>query len=62
MKNSTGRDLQCGFLHVSSMTTVYLCNTYRLPSGGGWEEVLRSLPKQNFESVNEMLDAGWRVD
>ena len=39
--------------------TVYLTNLFTLPSA--WEQFL-ALPRETFDSAEEVASAGWRVD
>src|SRR5689334_452688 len=51
------------FAHTSGRTgygcTVFVCNLFQLP---GTEEGLLALPKEVFDSFEELSDAGWSVD
>jgi hypothetical protein len=60
-------EMDCGvmydFAHISGRTgygcTVFLCNFWLLP---GTEEELVALPKEVFDTFEEMIAAGWAVD
>jgi hypothetical protein len=63
--SNSGRE--CGllydFAHVSGRlgysATVVLCNLFELPRT---EEQFLALPKEVFDTPEEVYDAGWRVD
>ncbi|HEY7328494.1 MAG TPA: hypothetical protein VH592_12675 [Gemmataceae bacterium] len=60
-------EMQCGLLydimHLSGRTgfssTVFLCNIFLMPQN---EDEFLALPKEVFDSPEEMAAAGWCVD
>ena len=62
-----GREEECGLLydalHVSGKTgyssAVILCNLFDVPSD---ETAFLAMPKETFDSPEEVYAAGWRVD
>ncbi len=67
MRRRTGQEEECGLLydalHVSGNTgysaTVLLCNLFFAPSA---EDELLALPRETYDTPEEMYDAQWRVD
>jgi hypothetical protein len=56
----TGSDSDLGVMVEEDSDTynVYIVNLFRLKTGMDWD----ALPVEKFSSVEELIDAGWRVD
>src|SRR5437588_11768501 len=67
MRRRPGQEEECGLLYdafnLSGKTglsaTVYLVNLFCIPSD---EAEFLALPKETFDSPEEVFGAGWRVD
>jgi hypothetical protein len=67
MRRKPGQEEEYGLLydalHVSNKTgysaTVLLCNLFSVPRD---ETAFLAMPKETFDSPEEIFDAGWRVD
>lgn len=62
-----GKEEECGLLYdvfnvhgrTGYSATVFLCNIFLLPER---VEDLLTMPKETFDSVEEIYAAGWRID
>jgi hypothetical protein len=67
MRSTSAQDYDCGLLCDLEKSfglsgfrcTVFLCNLFLLPPT--LEELL-ALPKESFDTFEELLTAGWRID
>jgi hypothetical protein len=67
MRRRPGREMECGLLYDASKqaglmgysATVFLCNLFLLPPT--LEEFI-ALPREVYDTPEEVYDAGWRVD
>jgi hypothetical protein len=67
MRRRPGQEMECGLLYdaktqsglLGYSATVFVCNLFLLPRT--LEEFL-ALPKEVYDTPDEVFDAGWRVD
>jgi hypothetical protein len=67
VRHKPGGEMDCGVLYDFAQTsgrtgyqcTVFLCNIFLLP---GTEEELVALPREVFDTWEEVSAAGWAVD
>jgi hypothetical protein len=67
MRRRPGQEMECGLLYdakaqsgvMGYSATVFLCNLFLLPPT--LEEFI-ALPREVYDTPEEVYDAGWRVD
>jgi hypothetical protein len=67
IRRTPGREDQCGLLYdglhaagrAGVSATVYLCNLFELPPR---VDDLLALPREAFDTPEEVYQAGWRID